>query len=56
MGNLNQTIQAMTNDELIAERWQLDEMIYEWQCYSVGDCVRLNAVCDEMDERGIFWE
>lgn len=45
--------ETMSDDELLLEHQQLDEMIYKVECYGVNDLKRLNLVCEEIGKRGI---
>ena len=41
----------MTNDELLEDYTQLNELIYVIKCYGKNDLLRFNNVCHEMTRR-----
>ena len=49
---MQDTIQLMSDEELIKEYKTLDYSIYEAESYGVSDMLRINAISQEIDKRG----
>lgn len=54
---MQETIQLMSDDDLIKEYKTLDYSIYEAQSYGNSDMIRMSQVSEEIDKRGIdIWD
>lgn len=50
---MQDTIQLMSDEELIQEYKTLDYSIYEAQSHGVSDMLRINKISQEIDKRGL---
>ena len=50
---MQDTIQLMSDDELIKEYKTLDYSIYEAQSYGFSDMLRIQAIANEIEYRGL---
>lgn len=50
---MQDAIQLMSDEELIQEYKTLDYSIYEAQSYGFSDMLRINAISQEIDKRGL---